>query len=310
MIFNKKKPHQEVEKYSGTGTPKIAHRSDPFSQGDVTDDEVAWMQKNYSYCPDCGGRLLAGPEGGGSQNCPCTNPHCLSEFNCCGFIVERNGKMSAGRCEFYGIKMPKIAISTFASGRHVKGKGYSYFDGSDDDLVQLTLTFWNRRSPGFGRNNLEQVVIVPVHPERFVGVTATLNDGMILASDITRRQPKEDPYVSTVCERQFTIVEVKTKDSEVDKLISAIKPVPDPVLFAKVVCYSAATLLENDGKRSSDADWEIVAIIASAVDEEPMHPLAMARNFLQKEGGTFAPYTAQQFAEAIYYWSTRVSVKS
>ena len=291
LFFKKRKP--QVEKYLGTGTPKIDNRSEAGSSGKLTEDEVAWMRVNYTCCPDCGYMLLEGPCGGGSQNWACSNPNCGSKFNNGGFFIERIGKRV--------VQMPKLAMSTFASSRHVKGKGYSYFDGPDAELVLLTLAFWVHRKPGLGRDNLEQVVVVPVPPEQFVGTTATLNDGMILASDVTRRQPKEDPYVGTVCKRQFSVV---------DGVLTSGKPVADPVKFVKVVCYSAATLLENGGERSSDADWEIVAIIASTVDEEPMHPLAMARNFLQKEGGTFAPYTAEQFAEAIYYWSTRVTVKS
>ena len=38
-----------------------------------------------------------------------------------------------------------------------------------------------------------------------------------------------------------------------------------------------------------------------------MDPVTMARNFLEKPGGTFAPYTAQQFAEAIWFWSIRAA---
>ena len=73
--------------------------------------------------------------------------------------------------------------------------------------------------------------------------------------------------------------------------------------------YSAAALTENEGKRSGDFDWEIVAIIASPVETEPMNPLTMARNFLEKPGGTFCEYTAREFAEAVYYWSCRAGLE-
>jgi hypothetical protein len=36
-----------------------------------------------------------------------------------------------------------------------------------------------------------------------------------------------------------------------------------------------------------------------------MHPLAMARNQLEKPGGTKGEYTAQQYAEAIWFHSQK-----
>jgi hypothetical protein len=40
-----------------------------------------------------------------------------------------------------------------------------------------------------------------------------------------------------------------------------------------------------------------------------MNPLTMARNFLEKPGGTFCEYTAREFAEAVYYWSRRAGLE-
>jgi hypothetical protein len=34
-----------------------------------------------------------------------------------------------------------------------------------------------------------------------------------------------------------------------------------------------------------------------------MNPLAMARNFLEKPGGTKTFYSSKCFAESVYYWS-------
>lgn len=53
---------------------------------DLPDDAVNKLANNT--CPDCGARqLLAGPEGGGSQNLMCGK--CYSEFNYAGFFAER-----------------------------------------------------------------------------------------------------------------------------------------------------------------------------------------------------------------------------
>jgi len=82
----------------------------------------------------------------------------------------------------------------------------------------------------------------------------------------------------------------------------------EPAIHASVVMYSAETLQENDGRRSGDFDWEVVCLIAGAVAEEPMDPLTMARNMLAKPGGTYCAYTAEQYAESIWYWAARATV--
>jgi len=81
----------------------------------------------------------------------------------------------------------------------------------------------------------------------------------------------------------------------------------EPALHAAVVFYAAATLLENGGRRSGDADWEVVCLLAGPTADEPMDPLTMARNMLQKPGGTYCAYSAEEFARAIWYWSGRAS---
>jgi len=106
---------------------------------------------------------------------------------------------------------------------------------------------------------------------------------------VVRRQMNEDPFVRNVARSLSTTAII-------------------PAKYVKVVCYSADALLENDGERSTDCDWEIVALLASDVENEPMNPLAMARNMLEKPGGTKGTYTAQEFAEAVYYWSQRVQI--
>jgi hypothetical protein len=181
----------------------------------------------------------------------------------------------------------KLGMSNFAAKRHVPRNGYSYFTGTNDELLELVKANWDKRIPGAGRDNLDKVVLVPVPPTLFLSATAIIHNNMVLNARFFRRQEFEDPFIKVSATGDYS-----------------------PPNVVQIVCYSAGTLLENDGSRSGDFDWEIVAIIASDVPNEPMHPLVMARNFLQKPGGTFAPYTAEQFAEAIYYWSTRVSIEA
>jgi hypothetical protein len=178
--------------------------------------------------------------------------------------------------------MSTFGWSEFARRRHVAGGAHVWFEGSPEEVLDLVRAHWELRRPGTGREDLEAVVVVPVPPDRFVANTVLATDDTPLFATLERRQPHEDPYVRVTAEGPR-----------------------EPARFAAVVLYSAATLLENDGARSGEFDWEIVSLQAGAIADEPMHPVTMARNFLGKPGGTFAPYSAQQFAEAIWYWSRR-----
>jgi hypothetical protein len=175
-----------------------------------------------------------------------------------------------------------IAWSDFARGRHQPGCGHVWFDGSEEALLDLVRAHWPQRRPGAGRDDLTQVVVVSVPPAGFCGTTVLVDEDTPLRAVLDRRQPAEDPFIR----------------------VTAAGPA-EPVRHAAVVLYSAQTLRENGGVRSSDADWEVVCLLAGPVADEPMDPLTMARNYLQKPGGTFAPYTATEFATAIWYWSRR-----
>lgn len=179
---------------------------------------------------------------------------------------------------------PTLAWSDFARGRHTPGGKHTWFDGPHDELLDLVRAHWPRRRPGAGRHDLDTVVIVPVPPDRFHATTVAVTDATPLIASVERRQRHEEPYIRVTARAE-----------------------PAPPRHAGVVLYSAAALEQNDGARSSDADWEVVCLLAGDLADEPMDPVTMARNFLQKPGGTFAPYTARQFAEAIWYWSCRAS---
>lgn len=179
-----------------------------------------------------------------------------------------------------------IDWTRFAAERHKPGSGHTFYAGAPGMIIQSVYANWARRKPGFGRSNLDEVVVVPLGNEPFVhGTTATLTDSMTLHAQVTRRQPHEDPYVRVTADAQ-----------------------PDPVNFVSVVLYSKTLLLPEEPDFT--ADWGIVSLMATAIEDEPMHPLTMARNMLEKPGGTKATYTAEQFAHAVYYWSQRVSVTS
>ena len=177
-----------------------------------------------------------------------------------------------------------LGWSDFASGRHLPGGKHTWYDGTHEELLDLVRVAWPKRRPGAGRTDLNQVVLVPVDAEKFISNTVQVDGDSVLYAHLDCRQRGEDPFIRI------------TADGPREKS-----------LFASVVMYSAQTLTENGGRRSGDFDWEVVCLLAGPTEDVPMDPLTMARNMLEKPGGTFSPYTAQQFAEAIYYWSSRAT---
>ena len=187
--------------------------------------------------------------------------------------------------------VPSITWSKFAAERHVRGSGNSFFRVApfavpgEDEVIERVHSNWDLRKPGTGETGLDRKILVPVSPDGFYVSMTPLRDDLPLKAEVVRRQPHEDPYVE---------IYLDVKDAErlgLDYI---------PAKFCDIVLYSKDTLLENNGERSSDADWEIVAVLARLGQEDHMPALTMARNFLEKAGGTKSVYTAQEFAESIY----------
>ncbi len=180
-----------------------------------------------------------------------------------------------------------LGWSEFALGRHAPGKGHVWYEGTHAELIALVREAWECRQPGFGRTDLDQVVVVPVAPDRFRSATVKVTAETPMRAVFQQRQPQEAGFIKVYA-----------------------SGTREKVLHAAVVLYAAATLEENDGVRSGDFDWEVVCLLAGPVADEPMDPLTMARNMLEKPGGTYCAYTAAQFAEAIWYWAGRAAADS
>lgn len=181
--------------------------------------------------------------------------------------------------------------SMFAMLNCRKAKGNSYTTLLCNEVVDLVKENWDRRTPGAGETDCTRKVLVPVPPKDFFcPATAKLVKGMPVQAEVVQRQDGESPYIQNF---------VTPEDAK--KFGAEIKV---PAEFVNIVCYSAEALLENGGSRTTDCDWEIVTILAQrGYRGEPMTPLTMARNFLEMPGGTKGVYSAEEFANSIWYWA-------
>lgn len=170
--------------------------------------------------------------------------------------------------------MVSIDINDFVK-RQTKNSRFSYFDGTWEELVELIKDNFNNYRQGYR----DGVILISVPSKNFYTSICKIEKDSILETKFEARRDGEEPIKRTVIKNGK-----KT-----------------PARYVDIVLYRHDVLLENN-ENSTDADWEIISINASIVENEPMHPMTMARNMLNKEGGTKAEYTGQQFAEALWFW--------
>lgn len=173
----------------------------------------------------------------------------------------------------------RIACSQFVK-RQTKDSGYSHFEGSWEELEDLVSYYYDRNciTPGYK----DGVILVNLNSsfDKFRSAIVNLTSEIKLYSSYAPRLAGEAPFIRT-----------------------AAKAKKQMATRVSAVLYRA-DVLDEDGDRSADAAWEIIAIKARVSDEEdPMDPYTMARNFLHLKGGTKGNFTAEQFAKSIVYWN-------
>lgn len=185
--------------------------------------------------------------------------------------------------------MSLISWSNFARKNNARNSGNSYTTLSENEVVDLVTRCFPMARPGQSETDLSRKILVPVPCESFYcPPKMPLVLGMNIKSVTKVRQEGEDPYVeSYITEKEA----VRYGFREI------------PAKYVDIVCYHKDALTDNGGERSSESDWEIVAILATTGAYEPMNTLAMARNYLEKPGGTKTDYSAKDFAESVYYWA-------
>lgn len=195
-----------------------------------------------------------------------------------------------------------IGVNDYYRQHNTREMGNSYAAIPAEDVVRLVSLNWAKRTPGAGEGeNLSRKVLVPIDtsghatPLFFCPPRVKLERGMPVQAEVVVRQEGEDPYVETFITPEdaarYGFIETPAKD-------------------VQVVVYSREALSENNGRPTTpDCQWEIVTLLCSPGKQEPMTPLTMARNYLEKEGGTKGEYTAGEFAEAIYFHSASKGLK-
>lgn len=189
---------------------------------------------------------------------------------------------------------PSVGFSEFYTINSRKEMGNSYTTTPNLSILNLIHHMWDLRKPGTGEGDrVDRKVLVPIDPKEvpphtfFCPPSVKLALGMPIRAEVVARQEGEDPFVDVFITPEdaagFDFIEV-------------------PAKTINFVVYSAATLLENGGKRTTECEWEIVTLLCSSDESmEFMEPLTMARNWKELTGGTkpAVPYTCDEWADAV-----------
>ncbi|WP_373532035.1 DUF3228 family protein [Vampirovibrio sp.] len=180
--------------------------------------------------------------------------------------------------------MARIGILDFVK-RQTPQSRFNHFNQSWESLITLIESQWAHRQVSPHHSG---VLIVPMPTSalpHFWSSIVPLNEESRLRAEFSPRVAGEAPFIQ---------VEVLGGQK-----VQAQR--------ADIILYSHDTLAQDgDAPSTREADYYVVSINAYATAEtEPISPMTMARNFLGLKGGTRpeTPYSAEEFAHAILYWS-------
>lgn len=178
------------------------------------------------------------------------------------------------------VRKGAVGVSGFLR-QVVAKKGNQRYGGTLEELAQLTQAHLSKGEPGTGSEDGD-VLLVPVPPEGFF-------------TDIVAITPENAHRVEEVTEARVEGEAPVTK-----RVVRGAKPAPAAVV--KIVVYRADALAKDDDRSTQD-EWEIVAMLTQPREDVPMHPTTMERNASHAKGGTYREYSEEQWAEARKFWS-------
>lgn len=179
----------------------------------------------------------------------------------------------------------KFQAGDFARSFNQRYGSNSYFAGTWEELEELVSQHRDDFEPGTGSVD-NDVILVNVPAAGFYTCIAEItSENQHLVQERTHvRQTGEKPVVT--------------------RTMDGIKP---PAKFVQVVCYRA-DVLDRDDSRTTDAEWEIIAVNAQLDKYTPMHPTTMLRNANHDKGGTYREYSQKDWDDAYSFWDKHVYV--
>ena len=181
----------------------------------------------------------------------------------------------------------KFLVGNFIKSFNTRHSTQSHFSGSWSELEALVEAHRDDFEAGTGSVD-NDVILVNVPVERFKSSIVAINES-----------------------NKHLVEETETVRAEGEKpvIMKTIVAEKSPAKYVQIVCYRA-DVLAADNNRTTDAEWEIIAILAQIDKVTPMDPVTMLRNSNHDKGGTQRTYTDKEWADAYAYWETHAYAKS
>lgn len=185
----------------------------------------------------------------------------------------------------------RVAASSFLKEAIEKAGGNRKFSGTIGELERITEAHLESWEPGTGAVDGD-VRLVQVPTDGFLTDIVEITDANKDQLEVSYNPRREG---------EAPVPTIFVRGGE-----------PVPASRVQIVVYRA-DVLARDSDRSSEAEWEIVAILADpqlpeGMDMVPMNPHTMARNAAHATGGTLRSYTNEQWFRAVNFWASHARV--
>lgn len=179
----------------------------------------------------------------------------------------------------------KVQAGNFIKQFAIPGTGNPYFDGTFEELENVVKAHMHDFEPGTGSVDNDVILVnIPADKVKTTVAKITPENKHRVVEETHVRQKGEKPVTRKV-----------------------IVGTPAPAQYAQVVLYRADTLARDAG-RSTDAEWEMVAMLGKIDNIEPMHPTTMLRNTHEEDGGTYREYSDEEWTAAYEYWDNHAYI--
>lgn len=178
------------------------------------------------------------------------------------------------------VRKGRVGASAFLR-EVIERRGNDRFDGTLEEVCALARKHLDKAEPGVGSVDGD-VVLVPVPPQGFrTDIVEITDENAHMLEEVTEARVEGEAPVTK-------------------RILRGVEPQPAKVV--KLVLYRADTLARDSG-RSTDDEWELVAMLAQPQEVVPMHPTTMERNARHDKGGTYREYSDEEWSEARDFWS-------
>ena len=179
--------------------------------------------------------------------------------------------------------LKRMVIHPFVR-RQTAGSKFGHYDGDFEDIIKnISLQDWTEREIVHLDDGGKIYKIKLNNTRDYYSSVVKIDENTPLVAKFEQRQDGEESHIGI--------------EGNGNKM---------PAKSVTLIFYNREAL---DEEVDIEGDYFLVSINASPFNEDfPMHPVTMARNQMDKEGGSKRDYTPKEWADAVWFWSQHALV--